>query len=115
MCLYNLTQKINHLVEEYIEENMQETTPASLGIDIRACRQVWTGSEGIAIKQGQRRTFDYYAGGEYVDKESVHVAGDWVFYDNGDSRVAEWLDRLEEGEDGEDIDNPNWVGSRHHY
>jgi hypothetical protein len=55
-----------------------------------------------------------YGGGEYVNKDDVSEIGDYVFYSADDSRVAGWLGLYEE-DTGEDIDNPNWVGSRHHY
>jgi hypothetical protein len=116
MSLYNLTHTVNQAVEAYIDAHMEETTAEALGIDPRACRQIWKNDDCVAIKRDTRGRFNYYAGAEYVNKDSVQEFGDWVFYSSEDGRVAEWLERLEEGDsDEEDIDNPNWVGSRHNY
>jgi hypothetical protein len=116
MSLYNLTHTINQAVEAYIDAHMEETTAEALGIDPRACYQIWKNDDCVAIKRDTRGRFDYYAGAEYVNKDSVQEFGDWVFYSSEDERVAGWLECLEEGDsDEEDIDNPNWVGSRHQY
>lgn len=112
MCIYTLTQDANRLAEDYIRDNMEEVDPKSCGIDDRACYRLYRGTDGVAIKKSDQRRFDYYGGGEYVDKDSVHVVGDYVFYDREDSRVREWLG---EHDEEEDMDDYNYVGSRHHY
>lgn len=113
MCIYTLTQDANRLAEDYIRENMTEVDPKSCGIDDRACYRLYKGTDGVAIRKSDRSRFDYYGGGEYVDKDSVHVLGDYVFYDREDSRVREWLGERDEDEDA--MDDFNYVGSRHHY
>ena len=113
MCIYTLTQDANRLAEDYIRENMEEVDAKSCGIDDRACWKLWKGTDGVAIKKSDRGRFDYYGGGEYVDKDSVHVVGDYVFYESDDSRVAGWLGMDEEEVDP--MDDFNYVGSRHHY
>lgn len=111
MCIYTLTQEANQLAEDYIRDNMEEVDPKSCGIDDRACYRLYKGTDGVAIRKSDKGRFDYYGGGEYVDKDSVHVLGDYVFYDREDSRVREWL-----GEEEDDpMDDYNYVGSRHHY
>ena len=112
MCIYTLTQEANQLAEDYIRENMEEVDPKSCGIDDRACYRLYKGTDGVAIRKSDKGRFDYYGGGEYVDKDSVHVLGDYVFYDREDSRVREWLGERDEEEDMDDF---NYVGSRHHY
>ena len=96
MSIYNLTRKVNELARAYVEENMTEVDPTSMGIDKRACYKMWRCVDAIAIPESQRRTFDYYGGGEYVEADSVHRMGDYVFYDANDDRVAGWLGLHEE-------------------
>lgn len=112
MCIYTLTQEANQLAEDYIRDNMEEVDPKSCGIDDRACYRLYKGTDGVAIRKSDKGRFDYYGGGEYVDKDSVHVLGDYVFYDREDSRVREWLG---ERDYEADMDDYNYVGSRHHY
>lgn len=114
MCIYTLTQDVNKLVEAYIAENMTEVDPKECGIDNRACYRMWKGTDGVAIKKSDKGRFSYYGAAEYVDKDSVHELGDYVFYDREDSRVQGWLGEEEEPEE-DAMDDFNYVGSRHHY
>lgn len=101
MSIYNLTRKVNELAESYLEEHMTEVDPTSMGIDKRATYRMWRSEDAIAIPASQRRNFDYYGGGEYVDADSVHRMGEYVFYDANDQRVCDWL-TPEQYEDFED-------------
>jgi hypothetical protein len=112
MCFYNLKQNINRQVEEYLEEYMMETTATECGIDERACHKMWKSVDGVVIRASELGRFNYYGGGEYVSKEFVTEAGDYVFYSADDERVAGWLG-MDENDDP--LDDFNYVGSRHHY
>lgn len=112
MRIYDLLQEVNEHVEEFIAEHMTEVDPKSCGIDPRACYKLYKGADSVAIRKRDKGSFSYYGAAEYVDKDSVHELGDYVFYDSDDSRVAGWLGDEEEDDP---LDNPNYVGSRHHY
>ena len=87
----------------------------------RAAYRIWMSDSEIAIPRSIKGTFDYYAGGEYVGKGSVHVLGEYVFYDSEDPRVAEWIfaarDTPEDAEEAEEDELGDWndVSSKHHY
>ena len=65
------------------------------GIDPRAVREMWYSDDCLAVRGRDRGALDYYGGFEYVDKDFVLVAGDYVFYYGGeDQRVGIVLDML---------------------
>ena len=107
-----INYEARELAGKFLEE-MEETTAEQLGIDNRACWKLWKGDDCVAIRKDDKGRFDYYGGGEYVDKDCVAQLGDYVFYSAEDSRVAGWLGIEEEEVDP--LDDFNYVGSRHHY
>ena len=112
MDLYTLTEEVNQKVADFVREHMEEADVKATVGDDRACWLLWKSSDCVAIKKSEKGRFDYYAGGEYVDKEHVTVLGDYVFYSAEDSRVAGWLGLDEEVDPSDDF---NYTGSRHHY
>ena len=115
MSFYNLTQDVNKQVEAYIAENMMEADVKETVGDDRAAYKLWKSLEGVVIRKSDQGRFNYYGGGEYVNKDDVSEIGDHVFYSADDSRVAGWLGLYEEDEDYDPTDDFNYVGSRHHY
>lgn len=107
-----INDEANELARKFLEE-MEETTAEQLGLDSRACWQMWKGDDCVAIRKSDKGRFDYYGGGEYVNKDCVAALGDYVFYSAEDSRVAGWLGMDEEEVDP--MDDFNYTGSRHHY
>ena len=96
MSFYNLTQKINQQVEEFLSESCTQTTAKDLGIDERSCWTIWRCHDCVVIRRTDKNRFDYYAGGEYVDNDCVNIMGDYVFYSADDERVAGWLGLYQE-------------------
>lgn len=114
--LDQLMQKAERLAEEFVAELMTRVDPASMNIDPRAAYELWRCADAIAIRKHQRGSFDYYAGGQYVNREYVFEVGDYVFYAAEDPRVAAWLGIATDDEEEVDpLDDFNYVGSRHHY
>lgn len=107
-----INYEATELAGKFLEE-MEETTAEALGLDPRASSTVFKGDDCVAIHKHDKGRFNYYAGGEYVDKEYVMQVGDYVFYSAEDSRVAGWLGMDEEEVDPSD--DFNYTGSRHHY
>jgi hypothetical protein len=92
MDFYSLTQQVSEIANRYVSEEMTATTCQALGIDPRSTYTIYCNEDCVAIPLHSRRTFDYYAGGEYVDASAVHAMGDYVFYS-----VADWLECESEG------------------
>lgn len=113
----NLKMAANQMMTKFMEVNdFEEVTAKDLGLDPRAGHTVFKGADCVVINRHDLGRFNYYGGGEYVDKDCVMQVGDFVVYSAEDSRVADWLGLGEqEDEDYDPIDNPNYVGSRHHY
>ncbi len=95
MELYELIETIDLSVERHINSNMEQISPArvNIGLDRRSASTLYISGEAIAVPKNQRRTFDYYGGGEYVDSEYVVELGNYVFYLYDDDRIAGHIDR----------------------
>lgn len=100
MYMFNLTESINSLVEEFLEKNAtllprSDVVAALTTLDPRAISgTVYVGEDYIAVLRLNTRALDYYGGFEYVDKECRVEAGDYVFYSALDERVQSVLDDL---------------------
>lgn len=95
--LDDVIEQIDNLVEE-VMERAESVKPRLLGIDSRASHIVYVFEDRIAIPSSNRRSFDYYAGGEYVNEEYVSELGGYVFYHREDNRVDGWISNYEESE-----------------
>ena len=85
---------MNHKIDEFVINNMEETNAKALGLDPRSTYKLFIAKDGIAIDKSADRTLQYYGGFEYVDKEFRTELGDYVFYGVGDDRVYECIDRF---------------------
>ena len=90
--LYDLIEKIEIVVDDYVFENMKECDPKDLGLDSRCGGPVFVNEDGIAVPKGARKYIEYYGGFEYIDNEYVEEVGPYVFYLAEDDRVADHLD-----------------------
>jgi hypothetical protein len=109
----NLKMAANQLMTKFLDANeFEEVSPKDLGLDDRSCYRLWKGHDCVVVKKDDLGRFNYYGGGEYVDKDCVMQLGDYVVYSAEDSRVAGWLGQEEEVDPMDDF---NYVGSRHHY
>ncbi len=90
--MQNLIKSVNDQVKQKLADDFHAVTADDLGIDNRAISNLWANSTGIVIRKSYKRTFDHYAGGEYIDKRHITEIGDYVFFSADDDRVAEWLD-----------------------
>lgn len=98
---------INEVLNSYVNRLCREVRVSDMGLDFRAGHTVYVppGDNYIIIDSHRAGQLEYYGGFEYVDKECVCRVGDYVFYSDDDSRVAEHLSILiarESGEDAED-------------
>lgn len=110
----NLKMAANEMMTKFMELNdFEEVSPKDLGLDVRSAGTVFKGSDCVVVNKHDLGRFNYYGGGEYVDKDYVTQVGDYVVYSAEDSRVAGWLGLPEE--DYDPMDDYNYVGSRHHY
>lgn len=88
--LGDILESVNELAAELIED--AKLLPASdFGLDER-CGKLYMGKDFIAVPVGRDRTLQYYGGFEYVDLDSRHVIGDFVFYHQDDDRVDEAME-----------------------
>lgn len=111
----NLKMAANQMMTKFLEVNgFEEVSPKELGLDVRSAGTVFKGADCVVVNRHDLGRFNYYGGGEYVDKDCVMQVGDYVVYSAEDSRVAGWLGE-EEDEDYDPTDDFNYVGSRHHY
>ena len=99
MDLYDLTQSVEALVQEFFEQNGAKTVDASqLGLDRRAGYNLivsegdYPGSGFVASSGSNTRSLSYYGGFEYVDNEYVTVVGDYTIYSAEDERVQNCID-----------------------
>jgi hypothetical protein len=89
--MFNLFDDINEMVLAYLKENAVEKSASEMNTDIRGGNCYYVGSNFIAIDTYNKRSFDYYCGGEYINSEYVKIMGDYVFYSDEASRIAGML------------------------
>lgn len=99
--LYEIDQRIEMLMEEYICGECKVGREDKTGLDPRAFPGIfWFNENAIIIRARSRRVLDYYGGFEYIDSDYVTQYGDYVVYSADADRVREVIDNmLEETED----------------
>ncbi len=84
-----------------ILNDMEYTTPDSMGLDRRAGYRLWINEDCIVVDKDNDRSLQYYGGFEYVDRDYRVEMGDYVIYLSDDERVQGHIDtffqRDEEG------------------
>ena len=97
MTLWELEQKVNDLVDKYLEDSGAINVCAlQVGLDYR-CGRVYVSLEEdyIAVK-GDTGMIGYYGGFEYIDSEFITTIGNVTFYDSEPDRVLCCLERYKE-------------------
>ena len=93
-----LEQRIDEIVGDYIRDSEAVRVSAEdCGLDPRSgyvfisWRERW-----IAVEAYSVRSIEYYGGFEYINQENKTTLGNYVFYDDGASRVEECIDYFAE-------------------
>jgi hypothetical protein len=89
-ALYDIIERLNEEVREYIISNMKEVGAAELDLDPRAGR-VYVNEDGIAIHNNRKSSLEYYGGFEYISRECVETVGNYTFYLSDHDRVLECI------------------------
>lgn len=87
-----LTKKVNDVVESFLVDAVMVTDAKLLNLDYRAGYMFYVADEFICVLKSQVRALEYYGGFEYIDSDYKFVAGEYVFYNAENSRVAECLE-----------------------
>jgi len=91
--MWELEQKIEELLEEYMESSGAVRVSAKdVGLDSR-CGFVWisTDEEWIAV-EGNTRSIDYYGGFEYIDNQAKKTIAQYTFYEGECERIESCLE-----------------------
>jgi hypothetical protein len=91
MELSTLVDDLNNRFQEWLEANAEQCSAEKLGLDRRA-GNVYVSDEGVVIEKHNRRSFDWYGGGEYVADEHRASIGDYEVYYANDDRVMGWIE-----------------------
>jgi acyl-CoA reductase-like NAD-dependent aldehyde dehydrogenase len=97
--ILDVMDEITYGLERYVS-GMERVSADKLGLDIR-CGRVYIDRDERVIVGDSARSLDYYGGFEYIKEgEGRTTIGDYVIY-NGDNRVEDCFDCLEEEVDAE--------------
>jgi len=91
--MWELEEKIEELLEEYMESSgAVKVSAAAVGLD-RRCGFVWisTDENWLAV-EGSTRTIDYYGGFEYIDEQAKKTIDRYTFYEGECERIESCLD-----------------------
>ena len=88
-----IIEEIDDLVEGVISR-MTKTLGKECGLDSR-CGTLWVSDECIAINKNSKRSFEYYGGLEYVNREDVVELGDYVIYSSDAQRINSMINYYE--------------------
>lgn len=92
--IYDFIDTVNEKLFRRTQIDMTRVSADKLGFrDNRAGYTLYIDEECIIVDKNDDRMLQYYGGFEYVDKEFRIEIGDYVIYTNGDSRVADCLER----------------------
>ena len=106
MSLYNLTQDINSLIQDYLD-TIHNVYSDDIGLDARCglC-YVDLDEEVIIVHDSNLRMFNYYGGFEYVDSSLISRLGDYTVFgcdfDSESDRIARVVDTLREKVEAQD-------------
>lgn len=85
----NVIEEIDSLVEDVIVD-MRKTTGKDCGLDDR-CGTVWVSKDCIAIRANTKKSFEYYGGLEYVDRDEVVELPGYVIYSAEHHRISSMI------------------------
>lgn len=93
--LDNILTEANDRIAAWLEENATHGSAKIIGLDYRA-GPVYVTDEAVVIEKHNRRSFDCYGGGEYVDSDSRQSFGQYEIYLADDDRVMGWIEYFNE-------------------
>ena len=100
-----LILQLNSAIEKKINEYYHKFRLEDLGLDPRGGGCIWVdvnNVECVVIRRANKRLFDYYCGGEYVNAEFIQIIGDYVIFMNDcEGRVDGWIRAAIEHEENE--------------
>ena len=89
--MWELEQKVEELVNSYIEESEAVCVNADqVGLDYR-CGMVYISVADDFVAVSGNRSIDYYGGFEYIDSDYKTVIGNMTFYSGEHSRVRDCI------------------------
>ena len=91
--MWELEQKIEELLEEYMESaGAVKVRAEEVGLDAR-CGFVWISTDELWIEvEGSTRLVDYYGGFEYIDEQAKKTIDRYTFYEGEDGRIEDCLE-----------------------
>ena len=91
--MWELEQKVEELVNKYIEESEAVCVNADqVGLDFR-CGMVYVSvADDYVAVSGNGRSLNYYGGFEYIDSEYITRLGHMTFYSGEVERVQECIE-----------------------
>ena len=96
MDVFGLVDEVAEMADNFVHQNMKRVAAPGLGLDER-CGYLFVNADAIAIEKDRDGTLAYYGGFEYVNKRFRKELGDLVFYLGEDSRVADHIERWQDG------------------
>ena len=91
--MWELEQKVEELVNEYIEESEAVCVSTSdIGLDSRAGVVYISVSDDFVAVSGGGRSISYYGGFEYIDLDQIITIGHMTFYSGEASRVRDCIE-----------------------
>jgi len=94
--MWELEDKINELIQQFIEDSDAVCVSADkVGLD-RRCGMVYVSIDEDFIAVSGTSSINYYGGFEYIDSEYITGLGHMTFYSGETSRVRDCIDYYEE-------------------
>ena len=94
--MYELLERMSSVIEEKINSYYVKVQLEDVYLDPRGGGAFWVDTvnqECVVIRKCNKRMFDYYCGGEYVNKDNVFVIGEYaIYYADCDERVEGWIE-----------------------
>lgn len=81
-----LIYTVEAVMAKLLKDKFKQVKAEDIGLDCR-CGSVWVSDEGLVVSKSMDGSFQYYGGGEYIDKDYRTEIGDYVFYSIEDDRV----------------------------
>jgi len=94
--MWELQQQIDAMIDQYFEDaSVKRVSAEDVGLDARAGYLFVSTEEGW-IASRNTRSLEYYGGFEYIGIEYRVTVGDFTFYSEDNSRVADAIEYYEQ-------------------
>ena len=91
--MWELEQKVEELVNKYLEESdTVQVSADKVGLDYRCGRVYVSVSEDFIAVTGSSGSINYYGGFEYIDSDYITTIGHVTFYSGEVSRVQDCIE-----------------------